>query len=86
MAAAAAAAAAASRLAEAVAPTEHVDFGMVQEELIYDGQAPQLIYPFPGDWRSPIPVKESGGGGGGFVVSSGQFFCSYSFLTLRCPV
>ncbi len=47
-----------------------------------------LYIPPPGDWRSPGPGDWGGGGKGGeggecMFVSSGQFFRSYSYLTLR---
>ncbi|MFN9979696.1 MAG: hypothetical protein ACK53Y_07275, partial [bacterium] len=46
-----------------------------------------LYIPPPSDWRSPDPGDWGKKGGGGYVecmsVSSGQFSCSHSHLTLR---
>ncbi len=42
-----------------------------------------LYIPPPGDWRSPDPGDWGKRGGGGMFVSSGQFFRSYSYLTLK---
>jgi hypothetical protein len=54
---------------------------MLSERLVASDWECQLIYPSPGDWRSPGP-GDWGGGYGGMSVSSGQFSRSCSYLTL----
>jgi hypothetical protein len=39
----------------------HVDFRMVQGELILGDHGTWIIYPSPGDSRSPVPMVGGGG-------------------------